>query len=126
MRIRVQSVLQAVVALLCAMGAGFSGDLYSNHSSASHHNSRQSRGSHPRGNRGVSRSGYEDHSADVEILKTDHAHAPPGSDAAVAVTPATFVPPTWVELGVVVPLQVFTFSSAILPEWAPRGPPVLS
>lgn len=125
MRANVQSVFQVFVALLCATGAGFSGDLYSHHSPSSHHGSRQSRGSHFRGNRSVSRSGHEDHSADVEILRADHAHAPPGAEAAIEVLSAPLVLPTWVELGVSVPFTVPAFQSALLPECAPRGPPAL-
>jgi hypothetical protein len=123
MQVRPHSTLKILLALFCAMGAGFSGDLYSHHS-PSHHASRRS--TPHRGNRSVSRGGYTDHSADVETLQFDHAHAPPGAQAAVLPPSTPLVQPVWAELGVLPPITIPAFQSVVLPEWAPRPPPALS
>jgi hypothetical protein len=71
MRARTQvTILEICVAFLCAVGAGFTGDLiahFSHHSQAARH----TRGTHPRGLRSVSRQSQEDHAIEIDVAHSD-------------------------------------------------------
>lgn len=128
MQARVQFLLQIYVAFLCAMGAGFSGDLYSHHSQASHHGQRQARGPHHR-NRSISRGGWEDHSADVELLKREYAAVATTVEHGDVLAVLPVLPnlrPALIESGRVAAFTVTNLQPAPLPEWTSRGPPSLS
>ncbi|MEI9813179.1 MAG: hypothetical protein WDO18_11215 [Acidobacteriota bacterium] len=128
MSTRIHSAVQLCVALVCTLGAGFSGDLYSHHSGpSSHHGTRHARGSQHRGSRSVSRNGYEDHSADVEILNTERGSPAPGADAAHAALPAVAasITPRWTLLEIIAPVSSAKFRSTSYSRWSPRGPPAL-
>lgn len=128
MQARPQILIQVFVAFLCAMGAGFSGDLYSHHSQASHHGQRHARGTHHR-NRSISRSGYEDHSADVEILRAGRPAAATSAERGETIgfaAIAGLLRQTFVEIGRASVFAVTIPHCAPLLHGASRGPPALS
>jgi len=89
---RTQSLfLQVWVALVCAIGAGFSGDLMAHHPGHGSHSGRHSRGSGHRSSRGVNRDGNSDHSVEVDL--------PPASDhddIAAELSPLASIAPRFV------------------------------
>lgn len=130
MRVRTQSVLvQVWVAIVCALGAGFSGDLVARHPGHGSHSARHSRATSHRGGRSVGRDGYGDHSAEVEVLDevASLTDSHPGDHPAPAILPAliAFVP-QFVQLDWAIPFHAFAPRAIDLLALPARAPPALS
>ncbi len=130
MRVRAHSVLvQVWVALVCALGAGFSGDMVAHHPGHGSHSARHTRSAGHRGSRSFSRDGYGDHSAEVEVLDevASLTAVHPGDHPAPAVLP-TFVAfvPQFIQLDWAMPFQAFVPRAIDLLALPARAPPSLS
>lgn len=130
MRVRVHSVLfQVWVALVCALGAGFSGDMVAHHPGHGGHSARHTRSTGHRGSRSFSRDGYGDHSAEVEVLDeiASLTAAHPGDHPTPAILPAllSFIP-QFVRLDWATPFHAFAPRAFNLLALPARAPPALS
>jgi len=130
MRAKAQAPLQLCLALICAVGAGFSGDLYAHHGSATHHAGRHARGTHARGTRSLSRTGQNDQATDLDVLCEDHS-ATAGvsgstSNDGPAIVQALVVPvPEFVQLSVAEPVGPHHVRTAHSLARFGRAPPAL-
>lgn len=117
---RVQSLLKIWVAVVCALGAGFSGDMIAHHSGHGTHAARHSRASGQR-TRGLNRDGVSDHSVEVDLPRASD------SDQQTAeVAPSAPVAPEFHFVAWVAPFDPALPRTVDVLAPPPRGPPALS
>ena len=131
MRARLKAMFQVCLALLCAVGAGFSGDLYAHHGSPTHHANRHGRGANPRGTRSTSRAGQNDQSTDIEVLYEAQdavsAHQGRVLTALPAIVQAfSFLAPQFVQVDVAEPVGVHAVRTAHSLARFGRAPPAFA
>ena len=129
MQNRTQSVLvQVCLALICAVGAGLSGDMQVHSTGHFSHSGRHTRGHQLRGARHNGRDAQGDHAQEVDFVhESDERAQGDTSHATVAILPTLSVFSTsWVDLGLIPSVRAGfarTVSQLHLPV---RAPPTLA
>jgi hypothetical protein len=129
MQKRAQSaIVQVCLALACALGAGFSGDLQARHAGQSGHHARHARGGQHRTARSSNRDSNGDHTHEIELdtvaSVATTASAGPSLGAVLPVPISIQI--QWVQLDSILAPSTGSAATVDLPATSSRGPPVLS
>ena len=125
MQTRTQSVLvQVCLALICAVGAGLSGDMQVHATGHLSHHARHTRGHNLRGARHNGRDTQGDHALEVEIGHESNDQAQGDSPNAVAILPtASIFTVSWTDLGIAPVEQAGFVQTAAVLHLPARAPP---
>jgi hypothetical protein len=124
MQARTKSMLlQVYLAVVCAFGAGMSGDMLASTAGHASHHARHSRGTHARGTRTNGRDSQGDHAQEIEVVQDGPTVTAAAQPDAVAILPKVSVfAVAWFDLGLVPAIQagfVATVDRLHLPARAP-------
>jgi len=129
MQQRPQSVLvQVCLALVCALGAGLSGDMQARHAGPASHHARHARGGQQRGVRSSNRDNNGDHAQEIEVTQDAAAatQAATGHSSVAILARPSSVNLQWIQVATAVAVSAGFPTSVELLSIPSRGPPVLS
>ncbi len=132
MQNRNQSALvQVCLALLCALGAGFSGDMQARHAGQGSHHARHARGGHHRNARSSGRDNNGDHAHEIDLAQDSVASNPSAigtaGHASVAILPKLpSIRLEWIQVGSALAVSAGFPAVVDVLSIPSRGPPALS
>ena len=124
-------VVQVFLALLCALGAGFSGDMQARHTGQASHHARHARGGQQRGVRSAGRDNNGDHAHEIDLAQDSVVSNPSASGtaahASVAILPERpSISLEWVQVGSALAVSTGFPAAVDVLSLPSRGPPALS
>jgi hypothetical protein len=120
-------LLQVYLAIVCALGAGFSGDMLARTAGHATHHGRHTRGTQHRGARSSGRDTQGEHAQEVEIAQDSSVSADSADHNLVAILPQrAAVAVAWTNLGFAPVVREGFALAAERFQLPARGPPTVA